>query len=199
MAPLRRQRASKSAAAVAGVLGAVACWTTLTFIGSTRVYNRSAPPQVQMGVDIFGNYNTPQQQQRKDSGDVDARIVECSLPLEFEFVEGSGGDIFVGEIDKETNAYKDGLRKGQQLLKVSATFGDDMWSAQGVGMTQLKIAIQSRFGSSIKLGFEKPGKKGGAGGSKKFGADDEKAKRMAQMFDEGEEDLGGKGLWNPFR
>eukprot|EP00929_Paragymnodinium_shiwhaense_P019599 TRINITY_DN13308_c0_g1_i1.p1 TRINITY_DN13308_c0_g1~~TRINITY_DN13308_c0_g1_i1.p1 ORF type:complete len:200 (-),score=75.16 TRINITY_DN13308_c0_g1_i1:252-851(-) len=199
MAPIRRQRSSKSVAAIAGLVGSVACWTTLTFIGSTRLSARPAsPPQVQMGVDIFGNYNIPQQQQRQDSDSGDANVVEFSLPLEIELKEGGGGDIFVEAIDSKSDAYAAGVRKGQQLLKVSSTFGDDMWNAQGVGMTQLKVAIASRFGGSIKLGFAKQagGKQFKGLGGKEAEA---KSKRMEDMFKDGEEELGGKGLWNIFR
>jgi len=166
---------------------------------TVRLTTAPADSAVQMGVDIFGNYNIPSQEKR-EIDDSDAKIIDVPLPIEFEWKEGNGGDIFVGEVPADSESAKLGIKKGMKLVKVSATFGDEMWSARGVGMTQLKIAIQSRFGGSISLGFEKQGKKTGKFyGNTDGGLDDEKAKRMAKMFDDGESELENKNLWNPFR
>lgn len=37
---------------------------------------------------------------------------------------------------------------------VSATFGDDMWSTRGVGLTRVLAAIRVRAGPKVKLVFE---------------------------------------------
>ena len=38
----------------------------------------------------------------------------------------------------------------------SATFGDDMWSTRGVGLTRVLAAIRVRAGPYVKLEFESP-------------------------------------------
>ena len=38
----------------------------------------------------------------------------------------------------------------------SATFGDDMWSTRGVGLTRVLAAIRVRAGPTVKLVFETP-------------------------------------------
>ena len=38
----------------------------------------------------------------------------------------------------------------------SATFGDDMWSTRGVGLTRVLAAIRVRAGPYVKLVFESP-------------------------------------------
>ena len=38
----------------------------------------------------------------------------------------------------------------------SATFGDDMWSVRGVGLTRVLAAIRVRAGPYVKLVFESP-------------------------------------------
>ena len=40
----------------------------------------------------------------------------------------------------------------------SATFGDDMWSTRGVGLTRVLAAIRVRSGATVKLVFESPGR-----------------------------------------
>ena len=39
----------------------------------------------------------------------------------------------------------------------SATFGDQMWSCRGVGLTRVLAAIRVRAGPTVKLVFETPG------------------------------------------
>jgi hypothetical protein len=39
----------------------------------------------------------------------------------------------------------------------SATFGDDMWSCRGVGLTRVLAAIRLRSGATVSLVFESPG------------------------------------------
>ena len=38
----------------------------------------------------------------------------------------------------------------------SATFGGDMWSTRGVGLTRVLAAIRVRAGPTVKLAFESP-------------------------------------------
>jgi hypothetical protein len=38
----------------------------------------------------------------------------------------------------------------------SATFGDELWSTRGVGLTRVLAAIRVRSGATVKLVFESP-------------------------------------------
>jgi len=39
----------------------------------------------------------------------------------------------------------------------SATFGDEMWSCRGVGLSRVLAAIRLRAGGTVRLVFETPG------------------------------------------
>lgn len=59
------------------------------------------------------------------------------------------------------------LRKGDEVVMVSATFGDEMWSARGCGKYRLEKSIAVRQGMTISFVVEAP--------------DDGSAKRMAEL------------------
>jgi hypothetical protein len=63
----------------------------------------------------------------------------------------------------------------------SATFGDEMWSTRGVGLTRVLAAIRVRAGPTVKLVLESPNqyKKKAAMSTKQREAMEE-AKRAAQ-------------------
>lgn len=42
------------------------------------------------------------------------------------------------------------------MTMCSATFGDDMWSVRGVGLSRVLAAIRVRSGATVKLVFESP-------------------------------------------
>lgn len=43
------------------------------------------------------------------------------------------------------------------MTMCSATFGNEMWSCRGVGLTRVLAAIRVRSGATVKLVFESPG------------------------------------------
>lgn len=43
------------------------------------------------------------------------------------------------------------------MTMCSATFGNEMWSTRGVGLTRVLAAIRVRAGSTVKLALESPG------------------------------------------
>lgn len=49
------------------------------------------------------------------------------------------------------------MREGDIVTMCSATFGDEMWSCRGVGLTRVLAAIRLRAGASVSLVFESPG------------------------------------------
>ena len=50
--------------------------------------------------------------------------------------------------------YIEQVKEGDILTMCSATFGDQMWSTRGVGLTRVLAAIRVRAGSTVKLVFE---------------------------------------------
>merc|ERR1712176_569805 len=53
------------------------------------------------------------------------------------------------------NAARSGqIQEGDIVTMCSATFGDDMWSTRGVGLTRVLAAIRVRSGATVKLVFE---------------------------------------------
>ena len=46
------------------------------------------------------------------------------------------------------------VKEGDLVTMCSATFGDEMWSTRGVGLTRVLAAIRVRAGATVKLVFE---------------------------------------------
>ena len=46
------------------------------------------------------------------------------------------------------------VKEGDIVTMCSATFGDDMWSTRGVGLTRVLAAIRVRAGATVKIVFE---------------------------------------------
>ena len=46
------------------------------------------------------------------------------------------------------------VKEGDIVTMCSATFGDDMWSTRGVGLTRVLAAIRVRAGNTVKIVFE---------------------------------------------
>jgi stringent starvation protein B len=63
----------------------------------------------------------------------------------------------VVQVAPNGNAARGGqVKEGDIVTKVSATFGDQMWSVRGVGLSRVMAAIRVRSGSTVKLAFESP-------------------------------------------
>jgi len=165
MAPQR----SRSAAAAAG-LAALAALAALQL--ASRAFAGPAaggrtPARVARQVNIFeglpslpafGERLDPEETGTRSARVVDesqSRLVEVNMPLGMAFEERDGGDIYISGVDESSDAYSQGVRPGAQLVMVSATFGDEMWNARKVGMTQFMTVVNSRFGSTMRLALEK--------------------------------------------
>jgi hypothetical protein len=173
--------------------------------------------RTQLQVDIFGGFRLPEIPKQnlndpdagtnaaREADEATSRLIEVNMPLGIAFEEKGGGDIYIKEVDEASDAFAQGVRPGAQLVMVSATFGDDMWNARGVGMTQLNTVIKSRFGATIKLALEKENESfldNFFGAFKKASDPEAEAKmeaKMTSVFDEEEEKLKDKNMWNPFR
>ena len=63
--------------------------------------------------------------------------------------------MFVKAIDKNSRAEKTGkVFVGDYVTMVSATFGDDLWSARGVGLNRVLVSIKSRNTKPVTLVLE---------------------------------------------
>jgi len=92
--------------------------------------------------------------QQRSAG-VDDRVVELKRPLGLVLNEDKQGNVYVETIAPRGNAARTGnVREGDLVTMCSATFGDQMWSTRGVGLTRVLSAIKVRSGNTVKLVFE---------------------------------------------
>lgn len=83
--------------------------------------------------DAFAKANRSQRRAAADD-----RIVELRMPMGMDLDEDKNGNVFVKSIEKGGRADKSGMVfVGDIVAMVSATFGDDMWSARGVGLDRV--------------------------------------------------------------
>ncbi|KAK1736117.1 hypothetical protein QTG54_013253 [Skeletonema marinoi] len=69
--------------------------------------------------------------------------------------EDDNGNVFVQTVAPRGNAARSGLvKEGDIVTMCSATFGDQMWSCRGVGLTRVLAAIRVRAGPTVSLVFE---------------------------------------------
>lgn len=89
------------------------------------------------------------------SAGADDRVVEIYLPLGMELDEDKDGNVYVKSIEKNGRAEKSGkVFVGDIVAMASATFGDEMWSCRGVGLTRVLSTIKSRNTKPVKLVLE---------------------------------------------
>jgi len=199
---------------------ALACCHALltTFVGGP---NATTAPRVPAHVNIFDfnlptiggqelNPNEVGTKSQREADESTSRLVEINLPLGIMFEAKDGGDIYVKAVDASSDAYAQGIRPGAQVAMVSATFGEEMWQAEKVGMTQYMNVVNSRFGNTIRLALKKEDKNFLGGFLDQFKpkkplteaekkAEAQKQANMASTFEEEEAKLADKNFWNPFR
>lgn len=218
MAPSTRR--SSGLAALALALTLTSKIAHQTFLCGRTLTTSSLPSSTPRRVKVFDLpfLNSEPEQDPAETGtrsarqaDEDsARVVEVSMPLGVDFEERSGGDIYVKEVEKSSDAWAQGVRPGAQLVMISATFGDEMWNTEGVGMTQFLTVLNSRFGSNMKLALAKEDQnvlsafldafKGSPGENQSPEEQEKKQQSLEAIFDAEEEKLqSGPGMWNPFR
>lgn len=96
-----------------------------------------------------------------------ANISSISLPFKSELKRPLGivleedkatGNVYVETVAPKGNAARSGLvQEGDIVTMCSATFGDQMWSCRGAGLTRVLAAIRIRAGPTVKLVFESTG------------------------------------------
>jgi len=88
----------------------------------------------------------------------DDNVVSLRRPLGLILNQDDDGNVFVEQIAPNGNAARSGqVKVGDMVTMVSATFGDDMWSTRGVGLTRVTAAIRVRSGSKVNMVFESKG------------------------------------------
>lgn len=85
----------------------------------------------------------------------DDNLVELTRPLGLVLNQDGDGNVYVETVAPRGNAARTGkVKEGDIVTMCSATFGDDMWSTRGVGLTRVLAAIRVRAGPTVKLVFE---------------------------------------------
>lgn len=88
---------------------------------------------------------------------VDDRVVELNRPLGVILKDDDQGNVYVETVAPRGNAARSGMvKEGDIVTMCSATFGDEMWSTRGVGLTRVLAAIRVRSGATVKLALENP-------------------------------------------
>jgi hypothetical protein len=107
------------------------------------------------------------------------------IGLGIKFREGANKEIYVGKIIPGTQAddyKKEGvLSEGDEIVMVSATFGDEMWSSRGIGIARLESSIKIRSGKFVSLVFEGQTKNSGARQKALQKAREQEEKRVARL------------------
>mmetsp|Transcript_16067 Transcript_16067/g.26309 ORF Transcript_16067/g.26309 Transcript_16067/m.26309 type:complete len:201 (+) Transcript_16067:92-694(+) len=89
------------------------------------------------------------------SASQDDRLVELKRPLGLVLDEDEDGNVFVQTVAPRGNAARSGMvQEGDIVTMCSATFGNEMWSCRGVGLTRVLAAIRVRAGPTVSLVFE---------------------------------------------
>lgn len=128
------------------------------------------------------------------------------LTLGLKFRESFGKAVYIDQILPNTEAARlekaGKLKKGDEVVMVSATFGNEMWSARGIGKYRLEKSIAVRQGMTIDFVLESSDDQNKAARKKeaeRAKAEAEKMSRLqAQLTKEVEEDK-KEFSQNPFK
>jgi len=198
------------AASVAGYRPAV-----LSHVGQPSCARSVARTTDVSMINLFGN-NEASKQQREElsarSAKAGANKVTFRKPnaatqgimLGLKFKEGFGKAIYIDKIVPNTEAAKwksqGKIKEGDEVTMVSATFGDEMWSARRIGKMRLEKSIAVRQGMTISFVFESTTKEGLlAAANRNKAAEKEKAlQTRLQKQLQGEVDAEKKKGWSLF-
>lgn len=128
--------------------------------GTSTAPQQSSSTALNMGDDSDMNSNFMRFNRQKRQADVTDRVVELRRPLGIVLKEDKDGNVYVDAVAPKGNAARTGsVKEGDTVTMCSATFGDDMWSCRGAGLTRVLAAIRVRAGPTVKLVFERTGEK----------------------------------------
>lgn len=88
------------------------------------------------------------------------RVVELRRPLGIVLDEDDDGNVYVETVAARGNAARTGLvKEGDIVTMCSATFGSQLWSCRGAGLTRILAAIRVRAGPTVTLVLENTNEK----------------------------------------
>ena len=146
----------KSFVPILAVLFAVSSLQTCSaFAPSTSLSVREAQTALAMADDDEDFMRWARQSRSASTGD---NMVELKRPLGLILKEDEvTGNVYVETVAPKGNAARTGqVKEGDIITMCSATFGDQMWSCRGVGLTRVLAAIRVRAGPTVSLVFESP-------------------------------------------
>merc|ERR1712070_24016 len=135
---------------------------------SSRCVSRSATSSIQM-INLFGNTDESKKTREalsyRSARPGDRKVTfrkppsaTAGLELGLKFKESFMKAVYIDKIIPGTEAArleKEGkIKVGDEVTMVSATFGDEMWSARNVGKYRLEKSIAVRQGMQISFVFE---------------------------------------------
>merc|ERR1719258_934758 len=143
--------------------------------GSVAAATAAAPvaPHVRM-MNLFGRTEESKKQREflslRDAPSGSTRVqfrkpnqATTGLTLGLKFRESFGKAVYIDQILPNTEASrleKSGqIQEGDEIVMVSATFGNEMWSARGIGKMRLEKSIAVRQGMTIDFVFENSNEK----------------------------------------
>lgn len=162
------------AGAAAGAVAALAVQGTIGARPAAASVRTSRTTTTRM-INLFGNndeskrrrdalsFRDAQAGQRKVTFRKPNAATTCLL-LGLKFRESFGKGVFVDKIVPGTEAARlkaqGKVKEGDEVVMVSATFGNEMWSARGIGKQRLEKTIAVRQGMNVSLVLENPKDKG---------------------------------------
>jgi hypothetical protein len=124
--------------------------TTSTAAYESRTYSSSSS-----ALNMANDDELMRRSRASRSAGIDDRVIELRRPLGLVLNEDASGNVYVETIAPKGNAARTGeVREGDVVTMCSATFGDQMWSTRGVGLSRVLAAIRVRAGPTVKLVFE---------------------------------------------
>ena len=85
----------------------------------------------------------------------DDNVVELMKPLGLVLNQDDDNNVYVETVAPRGNAARTGkVKEGDYVTMCSATFGDQMWSTRGVGLTRVLAAIRVRAGPTVSRSRE---------------------------------------------
>jgi len=109
----------------------------------------SSPTALSMAGDFNNIFRSARQASAED------RVVELKRPLGIVLDEDDNGNVFVDTVAPRGNAARTNMvQEGDVVTMCSSTFGDEMWSCRGAGLSRVLSAIRLRAGPTVKLVFE---------------------------------------------
>ena len=137
-------------AAVAQSANAFAPCATTSVVTNSQIASESVSALSMAKNDDLTRFS---RQQR--SAGADDRVVELRRPLGLVLDEDANGNVYVETVAPKGNAARTGVvKEGDIVTMCSATFGDQMWTCRGAGLSRVLAAIRIRAGPTVKLVFE---------------------------------------------